>query len=171
MRNRLRAGIGVVSKLNSAGSALLYSTYLGGTGGSQVLGLAIDGAGDAFVAGTAFSADFPTTTGAYKTTCGTDGACNHNGDGFLSKLNPTGSALLYSTFFGGNNYDCLISCAVAVDAAGAAYVAGDTSSVDYPTTPGALRSTKCTTGECGVITKFTADGSAPAVFHLPGWRP
>jgi hypothetical protein len=83
-----------VSKLNAAGSALLYSTYLGGSGYDNGSGIAVDASGNAYVTGGTSSSDFPTTPGAFQATYG------GNGDAFVSKLNASGSALLYSTTWG-----------------------------------------------------------------------
>ena len=90
-----------VAKLDPAGT-LVYSTYLGGTGEELGAGIAVDDTGSAYVTGTTVSTDFPTTLGAFDTDCGTDGDCDpdpirHN-DIFVVKLDPTGSALVYSTY-------------------------------------------------------------------------
>jgi hypothetical protein len=124
-----------VTKLNPTGTALVYSTYLGGSGCDGGVSIAVDSAGNAYVAGWTESTNFPTTPGAFQTTFGAGGI----GDAFVAKLNPTGSALVYSTYFGGDNYDQ--GNGVAVDSAGNAYVAGWTSSANFPTTPGAFQTT------------------------------
>jgi hypothetical protein len=120
-----------VAKLNPTGTALVYSTYLGGSGGDEALGIAVDNAGDAYVTGDTDSTDFPTTPGAYQTALG-------GSDAFVTKLNPTGTALLYSTYLGGTTGDDY-GRGIAVDAAGNAYVTGYTYSTDFPTTPGAYQ--------------------------------
>jgi Beta-propeller repeat len=138
----LQAGLGgsgatnaFVAELNPAGSALVYSTYLGGSGGVFVdegTGIAVDGAGNAYVTGNTRSADFPTTVGAFQTSLG-----NEIGNAFVAKLNPAGSALVYSTYLGGSgnsrqgNGDA--GAGIAVDGAGNAYVTGHTGSPDFPT--------------------------------------
>jgi hypothetical protein len=122
-----------VTKLNPAGSALVYSTYLGGASTDQGFGIAVDGAGNAYVTGLTVSADFPTTPGAFDTTF------NGGGDAFMTKLNPAGSALVYSTYLGGASNDQ--GSGIAVDGAGNAYVTGSTFSADFPTTPGAFDTT------------------------------
>ena len=78
---------------------LVYSTYLGGSGDDRGQGIAVDAAGNAYVTGFTVSTDFPTTLGAFQTTFGgaVDGV-----DAFVTKLNPTGSALVYSTYLGGS---------------------------------------------------------------------
>lgn len=129
-----------VTKLNPTGTALVYSTYLGGGGSDTIHGIALDGSGAAYVTGRTTSPGFPTTPGALQPV--------HLGggyDSFVTKLNPGGSALVYSTFLGGGDDDChvfgapAISCGIAVDAAGHAYVTGSTQSDDFPITPGAFQ--------------------------------
>jgi hypothetical protein len=114
-----------VVKLGPTGSALVYSTYLGGSDWDQGSGIAVDSLGNAYVAGLTSSTDFPVTPGAFQTTSG------GNSDAFVAKLNPTGSALIYSTFLGGSGYD--FGWAIAADSAGNAYVTGQTDSSDFPT--------------------------------------
>jgi hypothetical protein len=119
-----------VTKLNASGSALVYSTFLGGTNYDFATAIAVDSAGAVYVAGTTFSSDFPTTPGAFDT------SYNGGTDAFVTKLDASGSALLYSTYLGGTDAD--FAYAIAVDSAGAIYVAGETDSTDFPTTPGAF---------------------------------
>ena len=162
-----------VTKLNSTASALVYSTFLGGTTEDSSYGIAVDASGDAFVVGSAFSTDFPVTAGAFQKT-------NHAktkqyfiaGNGFLAKLNPAGSGLVYSTYFGGSVADTGTS--VAIDSAGDAFVTGSTSSTDFPVTTGVFQPvysttvkppfTDCTTVVAGgvdsFVTKFNPTGSA-----------
>src|SRR4029077_11564286 len=121
-----------VTKLNAAGSALIYSTYLGGMDSDSASGLAIDAAGNAYVAGGTGSFDFPTTPGAFDTLPGGPNAS----DAFVTKLNPTGSALVYSTVLGGTGSEG--ASAVVLDPAGNAWVTGGTGSVDFPVTVGAF---------------------------------
>jgi hypothetical protein len=131
-----------VSKLNSAGSALIYSTYLGGSGIDLCSGVALDSSGNAYVAGTTSSANFPTQTPIQSSLLGSQNA-------FVAKINPAGSTLLYSTFLGGSTLDN--ANAIAVDSTGAAYVAGFTASPDFPTTTGAFQ-----TGLLGTFNGFVA---------------
>ncbi|HYW98673.1 MAG TPA: SBBP repeat-containing protein, partial [Candidatus Elarobacter sp.] len=122
-----------VTKLNPAGSApLVYSTYLGGSGDDVGQGIAVDAAGNAYVTGYTGSTNFPTTAGAFQ-------SANAGGnDAFVTTLNPAGSApLVYSTYFGGSSDD--FGFGIAVDAAGNAYVTGQTLSTIFPTTPGAFQ--------------------------------
>jgi len=143
-----------VTKLNAAGSALAYSTYLGGSGGvDQGHGIAVDGAGSAYVTGFSGSANFPTTAGAF------DMSANGLEDPFVTKLNAAGSALAYSTYLGGSSRD--EGEAIAVDGAGSAYLTGYTRSTNFPTTAGAF-DTSIDGFEVAFVTKLNAAGSALA---------
>jgi uncharacterized repeat protein (TIGR01451 family) len=153
------------------GTGLIYSTYLGGAGGlgEAAYGVALDSSNNAYVTGITGTPNFPTTTGAYQTTCGTDTLCNGSYDGFVTKVNPTGAGLVYSTFLGGSGYDYLSG--IAVDHQGNAYVAGGTTSDDFPVSATAPQkiyggaSAGCVpSGQtiCGDVTvaKLNANGSA-----------
>jgi hypothetical protein len=113
---------------------LAYSTFLGGAGFDSGEGIAVDGRRGAYVAGITASADYPTTPGAFDTSCINCGVP----DAFVTKLNASGSALAYSTFLGGRSGDAGFGIAVRF---GRAYVTGETSSEDYPTTLGAFDTT------------------------------
>jgi len=116
-----------VSKLNASGSALIYSTFLGGGGEDDAADIAVDAAGNAYVVGWTQSATFPTTPGAFQTFyAGT----SSRSDGFVSKLSPDGSRLIYSTFLGGSGSD--EAHAIVLDASGVAYITGITSSSNFP---------------------------------------
>jgi hypothetical protein len=150
-----------VTKLNPTGSALIYSTYLGGNREEEGLGIAVDSAGSAFVTGYTFSLNFPTTAGAFQTTS----AFLH--DAFVTKLNPTGAALDYSTYLGGNSDD--YGMRIALDALSNAYVTGYTSSfrasgppsyVEFPVTPGAAQTTHSGTPDDAFVSKLNPSGSA-----------
>lgn len=129
------AGDAFVARLNAAGSALLYSTYLGGSGEDRALGVAVDGAGDAYVTGSTQSSNFPVTQGAYQTIMG------GGTDAFVAELNSAGSKMLYSTLLGGSANDQ--GNAIALDPAGNAYVTGSTSSPNFPV----LNPSQATLGE------------------------
>ena len=166
-----------VLKLSPGGSALAYSTYLGGSASDSSTGIAVDASGNAYVTGVTLSTDFPTPPGAFDPTCGTDGNCDFDGtttfsDAFITKVNAVGTALRYSTYLGGTRID--FASGIAVDALGSAYVTGLTLSTDFPTTPGALDTTCGTDGNCdfdiffrsfssdAFVTKLNASGTAPA---------
>jgi len=116
---------GFVTKLNPAGSALVYSTYLGGTGNDYGTAIAVDASSNAFVTGVTASDDFPLANPI-------DNLLGSHAvdDVFVAKLNPAGSALVYSTYLGGGSQDD--AYAIAIDKAGNAYVTGRTNSSDYP---------------------------------------
>jgi uncharacterized protein (TIGR03437 family) len=146
-----------VSKLNASGTALLYSTYLGGGNDDQGNGIAVDASGNAYVTGWTLSTNFPTTAGAVQTTSG--GA----NDAFVTKLNSTGTAIAYSTYLGGNGND--VANGIAVDSSGSAYVTGITNSSNFPTTSGAFQtafgggSTPASNGDA-FVTKLNTTGTA-----------
>src|SRR5207253_5281315 len=108
--------------------------YLGGSGGDAGTGIAVDTHGNAYVTGYTDSTDSPTTPGAFQTALG------GTSDAFVTKLNSTGSApLVYSTYLGGSGGDA--GRGITLDTLGNAYVEGDTSSTNFPTTPGAFQTT------------------------------
>jgi len=133
-----------VTELNAGGSALLYSTYLGGSDNDVAYGIAVDTAGNAYVTGYTMSTDFPTANPLQ----GTCGSCNGFYTAFVAKLNPTGSALVYSTYLGGSGGDQ--GDGIAVDTAGNAYVTGWTASTDFPTAnPLQTKCDNCQAGSSG----------------------
>jgi len=129
-----------VAKLNPGGSLLVYSTYLGGTSTDEGQKIAVDGLGQAHVAGTTSSVNFPTTAGGYDTVCGAPPGAPCAGatsDAFLTKLNAAGAGFLYSTYLGGGGNDT--GLAIALDSSGRIYVTGRTTSADFPFTPNAYQ--------------------------------
>ncbi len=120
-------GDGFVTKLNAAGNALVYSTYLGGSDSDVGGAIAVDSAGNAYVAGDTRSTDFPTASPIQPALGGVA-----SGDAFVTKLNATGSALVYSTYLGGSGHEFAI-VGIAVDTAGNAYVTAQTDSTNFPT--------------------------------------
>lgn len=123
-------GDAFITKFNPAGSALIYSTYLGGGSIDQANAVAVDSSGNAYVTGFTYSNDFPIAN-ALQPTCGCSfGNCAGNNAVFISKLNPTGSAFVYSTFLGGN--DTEEGRGIAVDSSGNAYITGSTRSTNFP---------------------------------------
>ncbi|MGH9283333.1 MAG: SBBP repeat-containing protein, partial [Acidimicrobiales bacterium] len=152
------ASVAYVSKLSPDGSALVYSSYFGGTGGDTGTGIALHD-GTAYVTGTTSSTDFPTTPGAFRRACGIDGACAGGGDAFVTTFGPTGP-MAYSTYLGGRGDES--GNAIAVDANGRAYVTGATRSASFPTTAGAL-ATRCgSDGTCYANATFTDGVSSDA---------
>ncbi|MCB9898893.1 MAG: SBBP repeat-containing protein [Planctomycetes bacterium] len=144
----------VVFKLSPQGNDLEFATFLGGTTSSISLSaIRVDGRGFIYVTGATGAPDYPTTPGSFSPNL------NGGGDSYLTKLDPSGSSLVYSTYFGGtgneNCYDAI------VDASGRAIVVGDTKSFDLPTTPGAPQPRKpapSPVGSSGFIARLSADG-------------
>ena len=159
-----------ITKFNSTGTALIYSTYLGGSSQDYGYGIAVDGSGDAYIVGTTFSDNFPTTPSAYQPTCKpvlknvehpiANAQNCVDGDVFVTELDPSGAALIYSTYIGGSVTNQ--GNAIAIDSGGNAYITGYTKSSDYPVTTGVFQS-KC--ASCSkalvdtVVTKVNAGGA------------
>jgi hypothetical protein len=125
------ASNGFVAKINSAGTAFLFATFFGGSGGDQACGLALDTNGNIYITGSTSSPDFPILNALQPT-------LNGSSDAFVTKLTADGSALVYSTYLGGSGDENLPqngvnTGAIAVDTTGAAYVTGLTTSPDFPT--------------------------------------
>jgi hypothetical protein len=140
-----------VTKLNASGSALIYSTYLGGSNADEGFGITVDNAGDAFITGITESLNFPVTPGAFQP------ANRGSRDAFVTKLNPTGTTLVYSTYLGGTVRDD--GQHIVVDGAGNAYVAGFTGSLNFPVTPGAFQPANGG-GRDAFVAKLNSAGSA-----------
>jgi uncharacterized protein (TIGR03437 family) len=123
--------------------------------------MAVDAAGNAYVAGSAYTADFPTTPGVFQPAIHTGNIPANQflpNDVFLMKLNPTGTTLLYSTFLGGTGDD--VANGMALDPDGNVYVCGTTSSIDFPTTPGAYQSVPPTPSAfSGFLAKINPDAT------------
>jgi hypothetical protein len=140
-----------VTKLNPTGSALVYSTYLGGSGSDNVHAITVDTLGDAFVTGMTNSPNFPTTAGAFQT--GFAGVA----DVFVTQLNPAGTGLVYSTYIGGSQDDD--GWGIALDGSGNAYVTGLTVSSDFPTTVGAMQPAYGGGGTDAFVTAVNSTGT------------
>src|SRR5438132_1880228 len=141
------------ARISADGSRLIYSTYLGGYGSDRAFYVAVDPAGNAYITGRTESANFPTLH-AFQAALGS----NYDDlDGFLTKLNPYGTELLFSTYLGGSFED--VCNAVALDTDGNIYVTGSTVSPDFPVTPGAYQ-TEIGGFDDVFVTKFKGDGSA-----------
>jgi RHS repeat-associated protein len=150
-----------VAKFNPGGTALIASTFVGGTGltaASLGNGIAVDSAGDPYIAGDVVSGSYPTTSGAYQTTGGA-------GDAFVAKLSTDLSSLTYSTYLGGSGVDH--AYAIAVDRSNNVYVAGATASSNFPTTGGAYQ-TSLTGTQDAFVTKFNTAGTGLVYSTLLG---
>ena len=168
-----------VTELNPTGTGLVYSTYLGGSGNETANAIAVDANGSAYVVGVTASGNFPTTTGAYMQNCPiqsynpTVTYCQTNGAAFLTKLNPDGAGLAYSTYLVTPDSG-LPTVSVAVDSQGQAYIAGNTTaycnslttSFCFPTTGNALLPSTLVTQPfdanpgMAFLTVFSANGSS-----------
>ncbi|PYV30409.1 MAG: hypothetical protein DMG22_20450, partial [Acidobacteria bacterium] len=120
-----------ITKVGAGGSGVLYSTYLGGSSADFALGIGLDAAGDAYIAGGTDSADFPVLN-AFEPSCPTKiaGTLLPCAAGFIAELDPSGSALVFSTYLGGSSGD--EATGVALDAVGDIYLTGGTASIDFP---------------------------------------
>lgn len=140
-----------VLKLNATGSSAIYSTYLGGSGTDEANGIAVDDAGNAWVGGSTWSSAFPTQNPLQ--------SYGGSEDGFVTKLNSSGTGLLFSTFLGGSSADLVK--ALAADRNGNAYVAGSTGSVDFPVTAGVVQTLQggFSPDEDAFVVKYNSDGT------------
>lgn len=148
-------------KLNAAGTALIYSTLLGGQRTETLNGMAIDSTGAAWIAGSTTSSDMRVSPNAYQASSGGSAPNVSQTDGFLAKINPQGTALLYGTYLGGNDADQIT--AISVDVHDNVYIAGETSSGNFPLT----QSRYSATGP-GFFGKVTAAGSVELLSRVPG---
>jgi cold shock CspA family protein len=147
-----------VTKLNSTGTALIYSTYIGGSNQDNGRAIAIDSSGNAYITGLTRSTDYDITSGAFQTTLSYIGAGSYYYDVFVTKLNSTGTSLIYSTYIGGSGDD--YGNSIAVDDFGNAYIAGIVNSAnDFDITPGAFQ-TSSNPGINGFVTKLNSTGTA-----------
>jgi len=139
-----------VAKLSPAGNALIYATYLGGSGEDEGKGITVDSTGAAYVTGRTRSSDFPVHNAILSSIRGSE-------DGFIVKLNPAGSSFSYATYFGGTGQD--YGTGIAVDTSGSAYVTGMAYSTDLPTTVDVLQTTNAGSADAFAV-KLNAAGSA-----------
>ncbi len=145
----------LVTKLNAAGTALAYFTFLGGTAGASSVrqAIAVDAASNAYVTGATGSTNFPVVNPAQATPGG-------QGDAFVAKFNVAGNALLYATYLGGSGQEGFRGggTGIAVDAQGSAYVTGDTDSMNFPN-PNAVQPTLGGGTSDAFVTKLSPNGS------------
>ncbi len=142
-----------VAKLNASGSALVYSTYLGGSGAESTRSVAVDSSGAVYVGGSTDSSDFPVTANSAQRSYG--GA----GDAFVAKLNPAGTQIVYASYVGGSGSEIRTPVAITVDSAGNAFVVGGTTSTDFPTV-NSLQGKYAGGVSDGFIAKLNAAGTA-----------
>jgi hypothetical protein len=141
-----------VTKLNPAGSALVYSALFGGSVTNEAVAIALDSAHNAYITGNSQSNDFPTTNGAFQTAAAGD---FHP---FLTKVNSTGTAFVYSTRIAGSTSTDFAD-SIAIDSSNNVYVVGDAGSDDFPTTPGVIQQTKPPNTRTGFVAKVNPTGS------------
>lgn len=143
-----------VTKLNPSGTALLYSTYVGGAASDIANAIAIDSSGNAYITGETSSSDFPVTAGVVQTVRKSSGF--YLNDVFVTKLNGSGTGLMYSTYLGGTNFQS--GYGIKVDSVGSAYVTGNTGSTNFPSTTGAY-ATSLPGRDAAFVTKFNPAGT------------
>ena len=171
-------GVAFVAELDSTGSHLVYSTYLGGSGfvgnaftpssGDEGIGIALDSTGNTYVAGYTVSTNFPATNSlAYQLAGTTNVLLNRLAGGynaFLTKIGPGGTNLLYSTYFGGTNIT--VAEGVAVDTNGFVYIAGFTDSTNFPTTNAVQRFLGSFTNAVPSFNAFAAKFAQPSATNI-----
>jgi len=140
-----------VTKWNAAGTGILYSTYIGGSNRDVPLSIVVDATGNAHITGYTYSANFPITSGALRSTF------SGQSKAFVLELNPSGNSLIYSTFLGGSGND--YATGIAVDATGQAYISGYTASIDFPVSSNAFQSSYGGGEFDGFFAKLNAAGS------------
>jgi hypothetical protein len=151
---------GFVTKVNSSGTALLFSTYLGGSStGDSATAVVVDSSDNVYVTGPTFNSAFHTTSGVVQAACNSCTSANSNA--FVTVIDATGSAYVYSTFLGGSATD--EGDGIAVDSTGNAYVTGLATSSNFPTTAGALQ-TAYDGANDAFVTKLNPTGTAPLVY-------
>ncbi|MFI5219077.1 MAG: SBBP repeat-containing protein [Bacteroidia bacterium] len=132
-------GDAFITKVNSTGDSLIYSSYLGGSLGEIAYDVNVDNMFNVYLTGITSSLNFDVTTGAYQTSYGGNGI--YPGDVFITKMNPAGNALIYSTYLGGSDYDTPGLHSSTIDSQGNIYLTGFTASLDFDTTAGAYQTT------------------------------
>ena len=144
-----------VARIDAGGGGLAYATYLGGSGGDRGYDIDVDASGSAYVTGFTYSGNFPVTAGAFDTEHNSPGGLYQ--DVFVSRLNPNGGALIYSTFIGGSQGEGGYALSLCQD--GSVIVAGDTQSPDFPITPQAYDTTHGGSKDV-FVARLDASGSA-----------
>lgn len=159
---------GFVTEINGLGSALVFSTFLGGSGFDALTGIALNSNKDVFVTGLTQSTNFPVSSNAYKKTCTQCSTDTGRGSAVVSELNAAGTALMYSTYLGGSNSEN--GTAIAVDSSGNAYVVGQATSANFPVSAEAVQQScpACSGDETAAfVTKFYFGTAAPLLSIAP----
>jgi hypothetical protein len=149
---------GFVAKIDPAGAKIIWATYLGGALSDTPAAICADANGNVFVTGNAGSPDFPVTPGAWFTAPGSEVF-----NGFITQIGADGSRLIYSTYLPGTS-----GAAIAVDASGSAFVAGQALGTTFPASPGAFQTQRFTANADAFVVKFNASGSGPIYSTLLG---
>lgn len=160
-----------LTEISADGASILYSTYLGGNGSDWLSAVAIDAVSDVYLTGYTSSTNFPMVN-AYQSTVSPNQGGNYGFNGFVTKFEPGGSSLAYSTYIGGSSNvqysvcDCWgapesVIVGLALDSSENAYIAGNTNTYNFPTTSGAYESinTAPNNSVIGFVTKFSSSGS------------
>jgi hypothetical protein len=158
---------GFVTEINGSGSGLVFSTFLGGSGFDTLTGIALDSKMDVFVTGLTESTNFPVSSNAYKKTCTQCSTSSGKSSAVFTELNPTGTALTYSTYLGGSDSES--GTAITVDRFGNAYVVGQATSTNFPISAEAVQPTcpDCGEGTAAFVTKFYLGSAAPSLSISP----
>ncbi|MFH1050528.1 MAG: SBBP repeat-containing protein [bacterium] len=150
----------IVSKFNSSLNALMYSTFIGGSANDAGYGITIDNSSNAIICGETISGSYPTTFGSY------DLSFNGGVDGIVSKLNSTGSSLVFSTFMGGTGDDRL--CGIELDNSNNIYLAGYSGSIDFPVSSNAVGKTNSGAYDAVIVRLLSAGNSLGYSSYLGG---
>jgi hypothetical protein len=145
-----------VTKINAAGTAIVYSTFLGGSGSDGAFHIAVDPQGNAYLVGSTTSPSFPGVSGSSIQPVNAGGS--GGGDAFVTKINATGTGIAYSTFLGGGGTD--VAFGIAVDATGNAYITGQTGSTTFPGVNGSSIQPALGGSVDGFVTKINPAGTA-----------
>ena len=149
-----------VTKLNSSGNGLVYSTYIGGKANDTSIAIRVDSSGDAYVTGYSLSTNFPTTTNAFQPTSG------GNWDATVLELNAAGSGYIYSTYLGGSGLD--YSTSLALDSFGNVYVTGGVASTNFPITSNAFQTTYAGGSDDAFLSVISAVTTYPLTVSIAG---
>ncbi len=164
-KNSAAFGIGEITEFNATGTKLIFSTYLGGSASQEITALTLDAQGEAVVVGETSSEDFPITSGAFQTK---NSAAPFGAAGFVTKLNASGNALIFSTFLGGNDVAGSTPEALTLDTSGSVYITGETNSTSFPTSSSAYQKVPKGAGLTCFLVKLSATGKSLIYGSLVG---